>query len=513
MEESSSPAFASLPDRIRKVASEAPDHPALIQGSEVVSFGTFDIAIDCVAATLQMAGVGAQEMVAICAANSIAYVEVFCGALRAGAVVAPLAASSTAASLAAMLADCSAKLLFVDKTVAEHLTPVRDRIDAQWVMLDDSAAGVPLERWLAPLGTQPAPVEIAPEWAFNIIYSSGTTGVPKGIVQPHIMRTPPEAPGVPFGFGRDTMWLVSTGLYSNTTLSTLFVALGGGGTQLLMPKFDARQFLELAESHRVTHAMLVPVQYRRILAVPDFDRFDLSAFQMKFSTSAPLSAALKAEVLRRWPGGLTEYYGMTEGGGGTVLYAHETPHKLHTVGKPWPHVDMHLIDEAGCEVGPGKSGEIVGASLLSMIGYYNQPEKTAEATWHDLAGRAFVRHGDMGRFDEDGFLILLDRKKDMIISGGFNVFPSDLEGVLQAHPDVAEAAVVGTPSEAWGETPVAFVTLVPGAAIGAEALRDWANQRLGKVQRLADVRVMMELPRSHIGKILKRELRDGYRGS
>ena len=512
MEEGSPPVFVSLPDRIRNEASAAPDHPALIQGSEVVSFRAFDVAIDRVAATLQMVGVRAQEVVAICAASSIAYLEVFCGALRAGVVVAPLAPSSTAASLAAMLADCSAKILFVDETVAEHLVSVRERIDAHWVMLD-SAAGVPLGRWLEPPGTKPQPVEITPESAFNIIYSSGTTGAPKGIVQPHIMRTPPQTPDTPFGFGRDTVWLVSTGLYSNTTLSTLFVALGGGGTQLLMAKFDARRFLELAESHRVTHAMLVPVQYQRILAVPDFDRFDLSACQMKFSTSAPLSAALKAEVLRRWPGGLTEYYGMTEGGGGTVLYAHETPHKLHTVGKPWPHVDMHLIDEEGREVGCGESGEIVGASPLGMIGYYNQPRKTAEATWHDAAGRAFVRHGDMGRFDEDGFLILLDRKKDMIISGGFNVFPCDLEGVLQAHPDVAEVAVVGTPSEAWGETPVAFVTLVPGAAIGSEALREWANQRLGKVQRLADVRVMMELPRSHIGKILKRELRDFYRGS
>ena len=502
--------FCSLPDRIRKAASDIPGYPAVIEGGETVCFGELDAVMDRVAATLQAEMVAPQQAVAICAASSIPYLQVFCGALRAGVVVAPLAPSSTAQSLAGMVADCSARILFLDAAMAEHLASVRARITARWVTLDDSAAGMPLSVWLAAEGARPEPVKIAPEWRFNIIYSSGTTGTPKGIVQPHLMRTPLEIPGAPSGFGSDTVWLVSTGLYSNTTLSMLFLGLGGGGTLVLMPKFDPRRFLEAAEAHRVTHAMLVPVQYQRILALPDFDRFDLSACQMKFSTSAPLSADLKAEILRRWPGGLTEYYGMTEGGGGAVLYAHETPHKLHTVGKPWPHVDMRLIDEQGREVGPGEAGEIVGASALSMLGYHNQPERTAEATWHDATGRAFVRHGDMGRFDEDGFLILLDRKKDMIISGGFNVFPSDLEAVLRAHPEVAEAAVVGTPSQAWGETPVAFVTLRPGSEIEAEALRAWANERLGKVQRLADVRVLRALPRSHIGKVLKRELRDEY---
>ena len=231
---------------------------------------------------------------------------------------------------------------------------------------------------------------------------------------------------------------------------------------------------------------------------------------MKLSTSAPLSAALKAEVLQRWPGGLTEYYGMTEGGGGTVLLAHEHPDKLHTVGRPWPWTDIRLIDDNGQEVAPGETGEIVGASGLMMTGYHNQPGKTAEATWYDKDGRRFIRHGDMGRFDEDGFLILTDRKKDMIISGGFNVYPSDLEAVLSEHAAVAEAAVVGVPSQDWGETPVGFVTLAPGRHADATAIRSWANGRLGKVQRLSDVRVLDALPRSHIGKVLKRELRDAY---
>ncbi len=383
------------------------------------------------------------------------------------------------------------------------------------VSLDDGDAGndagtEPLRRWLAPKGAAPAPVAIGPDWTFNIIYSSGTTGVPKGVVQPHTQRTPWELPGAPFGYGPDAVAMISTGMCSNTTLSSFFPALGGGGTLVLMAKFSAGEFLALSQRWRATHAMLVPVQVQRILAHPGFDRFDLSAYRMKFSTSAPLPAALKAEALRRWPGGLTEYYGMTEGGGGTVLLAHERPDKLHTVGQPWPFTEIRLIGEDGREVAPGEVGEVVGASGLMMTGYHNQPGKTDEATWRDKDGRRFIRHGDMGRFDEDGFLILMDRKKDMIISGGFNVFPSDLEAVLHAHPAVAEAAVVGVPSRAWGETPVGFVTLAPGPQATGEAVCAWANGRLGKVQRLAEVRVLAALPRSHMGKVLKRELRDGY---
>ena len=146
-----------------------------------------------------------------------------------------------------------------------------------------------------------------------------------------------------------------------------------------------------------------------------------------------------------------------------------------------------------------------------MVGYHNQPGKTSEAEWWSPEGLRYIRTGDVGRFDEDGFLTLMDRKKDMIISGGFNIYPSDLEAEIVQHEAVLEAAVVGVPSDQWGETPVAFVALKPGQAAEADALKAWVNGRLGKTQRLADLRIVDSLPRSHIGKVLKRELRDGYR--
>jgi acyl-CoA synthetase (AMP-forming)/AMP-acid ligase II len=284
-----------------------------------------------------------------------------------------------------------------------------------------------------------------------------------------------------------------------------------GGTVVLMAKFDATKFLELAQQCRATTAMLVPVQYSRIMALPDFDRYDLSTFRAKFCTSAPFAANLKADILKRWPGRLIEYYGMTEGGGTCVLEATLHPGKLHTVGCPAPGHDIRLIDDQGRELPPGSTGEIVGHSEGIMTGYHNQPAKTAEAEWYDPAGKRFIRTGDIGRFDEDGFLVLMDRKKDMIISGGFNVYPSDLEAVLRGHADVAEAAVVGMPSERWGETPVAFVVPKHRDPQLPKTLLDWTNSQLGKTQRLAAIELVESLPRSAIGKVLKRELRDAYK--
>jgi len=499
--------FATLAELVGAHAARQPRHPALVQGDRSIDYASLNALMDRVAASLQRDRVQPREAIAICGATLLEYAVVFLGALRAGVAVAPLAPSSTAESLAGMVADCGAKLLFLDRAVAKALEPVSAHISATRIGLE----GGEIEGWLAPAGAKPQPVAVEPDWPFNIIYSSGTTGEPKGIVQSHRMRWGHVRRGKTYGYGPEAVTLISTPLYSNTTLVSFFPTLALGGTVVLMAKFDVAGYLAVAQKHRVTHTMLVPVQYQRVMAYPEFDKFDLSSFRMKFSTSAPFAAALKADVLKRWPGGLTEVYGMTEGGGTCILAAHEHRDKLHTVGRPAEGHDIRLIDEHGREVPTGEVGEVVGHSAMMMNGYYNQPRKTAEAEWRDASGQRFIRTGDIGRFDEDGFLTLLDRKKDMIISGGFNIFPSDLEAVLRQHPEVADCAVVGVPSERWGETPVGFAVLKPGARASASELLAWANGRLGKTQRLATLELAAELPRSPIGKVLKRELRDGYR--
>ena len=492
------PPFRPIPDLIRENALARPAHLALRHGDQRMDWATLARQIDRVAAKLQQQGLQPTQSIAISGVNSIAYVLLFLGAVRAGLAVAPLPTGATNEQLAGMVRDSGARLFFTDASVSEFAT------DAPRVRMDA------LDAWLGDAAAPPRDVAIEPQWPFNIIYSSGTTGSPKGIVQPHAMRWAHVARGENFGYGPDAVAMVATSLCSNTTLVSVFPCLAKGGSVVMTEgRFDARAYLALAQDARATHAMLVPVQYQRLMAVPDFDRYDLSSFRMKFCTSAPFAAPLKADVLKRWPGGLVEYYGMTEGGGTCILEAHNFPDKLHTVGKPAEGHDIRLIDEDGREVARGEIGEVVGRSASMMTGYHHQPGLTRDAEWYDAQGNRFIRTGDVGRFDEDGFLTLMDRRKDMVISGGFNIYPSDLESVLRQHPAVVEAAVVGVPSAEWGESPVAFV--VPGAdAPASEALRAWANERLGKTQRLADLRYLPELPRSDIGKVLKRQLRDGY---
>ncbi len=501
--------FGTIADLIHRHAQEGPLRPALAQDGQSLSYAELDALMDRVAAALQREGLPPGAAIAICGGTSIAYAVTYLGALRAGVVVAPLAPGATAASLAGMLQDAGARLLFTDGAVADILGSHAATVPR--IALDDSRAGRPWTQWLSAPDVPPRAMQVQAQWPFNIIYSSGTTGQPKGIVQPHGMRWAHVQRGASYGYGADTVTLLSTPLYSNTTLVVFFPTLAYGGTVLLMGKFDAAAYLMLAAQERVTHTMLVPVQYQRLMARPDFGRYDLSSFRMKFSTSAPFSAALKADVLQRWPGGLVEFYGMTEGGGTCILEAHLHPDKLHTVGRPAQGHDIRLIDEAGHEAPPGEAGEVVGHSPGMMKGYHQQPEKTREAEWFDPQGKRFIRTGDIGRFDAEGFLTLFDRRKDMIISGGFNIYPSDLEGVLRQHPLVHDVAVVGVPSEQWGETPVAFVVCKSDQDLAAETLRQWANERVGKTQRLADLRYIDELPRSAIGKVLKRELRELYR--
>ncbi|RMB37278.1 acyl-CoA synthetase (AMP-forming)/AMP-acid ligase II [Sphingomonas sp. PP-F2F-G114-C0414] len=507
--------FATLPDLIRAHALERGDRTAVADARGSIDYRTLDAMMDRIAAALQRDGVAPGTAVAIVAAPTTEYAAAFLGSVRAGCVATPIAPSATPAAIAAMIADSGAPIVFLD---AENARALEGQMLAARPVLFSRESGSPawatasageqsFDAWLAPPEIKPTPVDIAPEDPFNIIYSSGTTGTPKGIVQSHAMRWAHISRNTAAGF--DTaVTMIATPLYSNTTLVSFLPTLGWGGTVVLMGKFDARAYLELAQHYHATHTMLVPVQYQRIMALPDFDAFDLSAFRFKTSTSAPFSATLKADVVARWPGVLVEFYGMTEGGASCALNATANPTKLHTVGQPMPGHEIRLIDDDGIEVAPGEMGEVVGRSPAMMNGYHGRTEATRDAEWHDADGNRYIRHGDVGRFDEDGFLTLMDRKKDLIISGGFNIYPSDLEAVLAQHPAVADCAVIGVPSEAWGETPVGFYVPRDGATEDASSILSWVNAQVGKTQRLSALHVTDELPRSAIGKVLKRDLRD-----
>lgn len=496
--------FGSFPGLIQAWGEFRGDAPALYDGTTNLSWRETAALVERIAARLQADGLERGQAVAILGTSTVEYALVFLAAIRAGGCAAPLTTSASPEQLAGMASDSGAIHLFIDRAKLNELGDFTLPIASQ-IVLDEE-----LYSFMAPEGTKAAPFEPADKDPFNIIYSSGTTGIPKGIVHSHGMRWRQMTFRAAMNYGVDSRTLTSTPLYSNTTMAVFLPTMYSGGCASIMGKFDTEKWLQRAQDERITHTMLVPVQYRRLMQFDRFDDFDLSAMKMKYCTSAPFPADLKGEVLKRMPGGLIEIYGMTEGGVACIFPVHEHPDKLHTVGKPAPGHFLKVIDENGNEVPPGVAGELIGKSSTMMLGYKNQPEKTREGYWIDPEdGSTWQRMGDVGRVDADGFVELVGRTKDVIISGGFNIFPIDLEAELLKDERVAEAAVVGVPSESWGETPVGFVVLKPGVSEDAlEDIRTVANSRLGKTQRVAELYAIDDMPRSHIGKLLKTELRE-----
>lgn len=485
----------SILSAIQHHAQQRPQAEALAVGTAVLSWCQLAEAMAGFVALAQAAGVQPGDRIGLLAAPSLAGVAAYLGAIAAGGVAVPLPLSLRQQALDGLLGDCAPAFVVADQGALALLGTGRG---ADLIIGADGLPG-----W--PSAPDLVVADVAPQTAFNIIYSSGTTGRPKGIVHSHGMRNGSAARRA-FGLGPTSRMLLSTPLYSNTTLVPLLAALFHGAAVRLMAKFDAGQWLAFAEAERATHAMLVPVQYRRLLDHPDSAWRDVSALELVQCTSAPFDPGLKAEILARWPAKLLEVYGLTEGGLSTALDARAYPDKLHTVGRPAEGVDLRIIDETGHEVPQGETGEIVGHSPWMMNGYWQQPAQSQAIRWIAPDGRVFHRSGDLGALDAQGFLSILGRKKDLIISGGFNIYPIDLETVLLSHPAIVEAAVVGVPSRQWGETPVAGVILSPGAVVSETELLDWANGRLGKMQRLQQVRVLQTLPRSSIGKVLKTDL-------
>ncbi|WP_321490205.1 AMP-binding protein [uncultured Hyphomonas sp.] len=487
----------TLSTRIRSHAVEAPEATALTIGPDSLSYRQLDSLCDRTAMALDRSGVCPGDYVGIAGKPSITQVAALAGLTRLGGVPVPIPSSARADDQNTMLADSGARFCFADAGTDIVLPEVS--------LLP--LARTAFEDWLPHRAMPFADHNPVPEAPATIIYSSGTTGTPKGIVQPHSYRSRIIQSGPARGYTPDAVTMIATPLYSNTTLVAFLGTLGVGGHIVMMPKFDAEDWLKLAEHHRATHAMLVPVMIDRILTHPDFDNTDLSSFRMKYCTSAPFSASLKRAVLDRWPGGLTEFYGMTEGGASFILRAHEHPDKLHTVGQLSPGSEIRLLDDNDQDVGPHQPGEVVGRSPGMMLGYHKRPDATAGIFWTAPDGSTWLRTGDIGKLDEDGFLSIIDRKKDLIISGGFNIYPADIEAVLSQHPDVQETSVVGVPDPRWGETPVAFVV---GPQDSPDAIKTWLNDRLGKMQRVSSVCIVSALPRNAIGKIVKTELKNAF---
>ncbi len=492
-----------------------PRKPAVICGDVRRDWGDFDAGISRVAHALLADGVQEGDRVALLMANSAEMLECLFGVVRAGAVVVPLSGLLTPDQLAHLITDSGAVRVMVSAAFAPVAQAIRGQVaqvpPTGWIAQGFAGDGWRgLDRFTAGQPATVPKVRHALTDDFNIIYSSGTTGLPKGIVQTHRARLHwAFSNAVEMGFTDQSRALTTTALYSNGTWLMMLPVLFAGGTLVAMPAFDAGGFLETVARERITHTFMVPTQYQMVLAHPGLPGADLSSLRCMLSAGSALRRDVKRDIIARISPHLIEMYGFSEGFS-TMLKPGAPPEKFASVGTPVLGFDLAIVDDAGVECPPGIPGEIAGYGAGMMRCYHNRPDATAELIWRDGRGRTFIRSGDIGKMDEDGYLHILDRKKDMVISGGFNVFPADVEGVVGQHPDVFDVTVIGVPHDKWGESCLALIIPKPGVTLDCGVVQDWANERLAKHQRLVAVETRTEFPRNALGKVLRRLLRDPY---
>ncbi len=454
------------------------------------------------------------DRVVVLMSNGAPMVQALFGIMAAGGVSVPINLSVTDEAVAAMITDANAAAVVVTSDQQPRIDGLRAQLpettslfvcdggdSAGWWTIEELTYGRP--------GYLPA-VDLADDDLLNIIYSSGTTGMPKGITHTHRGRRDWAYDlCVALRYHGGARTLLTIGLYSNISWVAMLCTLLSGGTILVHKKFDAAAFLETVEAEGVTHTAMVPIQFQRVVQALETMPTNLSSMQAMMSCGSPLRGPLKEAIFQHFPCGIVELYGLTEGII-TTLDPEDAPGRWSSVGRPLLGTDLRILGDDDHELGPGEAGEIVSRGRITMPGYWQRDDANEEASYIDDHGRQWLRSGDVGQLDAEGFLYIVDRKKDMILSGGQNVFPQDIEAILANHPAVDDVAVIGVTSDRWGETPVAIVVPVAAERERLGELLCWANERLGRQQRLADVKEVDVLPRNPNGKILKRELRQQF---
>ena len=458
-------------------------HAALVTAEGRWTYAEFDRRTARLAAGLEAAGISHRAVVATALPNCPALYEIYWAAARVGVATVPLSPLLKPDAIRSLAADADARLVIDDPAQADAI-----------------AASVPE-------GAVASTPPIQGSDIFNIMYSSGTTGVPKGIVLSYGVRMAyATILAAQWRMTPESIVLHAGSLVFNGAFTTLMPAMFVGATFVLQSRFDPDAFMDSVERERVTHVMMVPSQIVALLNAPRFDPSRLASLEMLGSVGAPLHREHRDRLIEHLPGRAYELYGLTEGFV-TILDNRNFAQRRDTVGIPIPFSEMRVVGSDGLDLTTGAVGEIVGRGPLLMSGYHKRPDLTAQALVD-----GWLHSGDMGFVDGDGFLHLVDRQKDLIVSGGVNVFPRDIEEIAVGHLAVREVAVFGVPDDKWGEVPLAAVVLRDGMSASEDELRQWLNERVAaRYQRVSRVVILDEFPRSTAGKTLKRVLRELYR--
>ena len=491
----------NLADSLARTAAAHPDRVAVRLGEDTLTYRDLDDASARVAGLLAARQVRPGDPVAIMLPNVAQFAVTYFGVLRAGGVVVPMNPLLKAREVAYYLADSGASVIFAWPVAAAQAEVGAKEAEAEAVVVDPATFG----DLLATATPEPAVVDRTADDTAVILYTSGTTGHPKGAELTHAnLITNAEVTGLDLlDIGPDDVIFGGLPLFhSFGQTCTLNTAVAAGATLTVLPRFDPAQALRMLAEHRATIFAGVPTMFSALLHAPDRGDYDVSALRVSVSGGA----AMPVEVLRQFEDAfgciVLEGYGLSETSPVASFNHPDRERKPGSIGTPIRGVEMRVVDEAGHELPQGEVGEIAIRGHNIMKSYWRKPEATADA----ISAEGWFRTGDMGRVDEDGYYYIVDRKKDLIIRGGYNVYPREIEEVLYEHPAVAEAAVIGMPHAELGEEVGAAVVLKPGAAVSEDELRGFVKAQVAAYKYPRRVWFVDALPKGSTGKILKREI-------
>ena len=509
----------SLAGVVREWARRTPDRPMFTFGAATVTWAEHDARSNQVAQALLAEGIGPQDRIAFLDKNGLEYFEVAFGGAKVNAVLVAVNWRLAPAEMAVVINDAEARVLFVGREFLDHLDAFEDSLTSvkRIVVLDDDGSGehASYQDWLAVRPSVDPGTEARPDDVAMQLYTSGTTGLPKGVMltNANLGALIPEGTRE-MRFDATSVSMVAMPLFHIGGSGWALLGISNGAHTVLMREVDPAAILETLASMRVTHVFLVPAVVMFLLARPEASTTDVSRLKYLVYGASPISEKVLTQAMTTFGCEFVQLYGLTETTGAiTVLRPEEHdpagPHseRLRSCGRPFAHVALRVVDMATGEEQPiGQPGELLTRSAQNMKGYWRNPEATAATIPRD----GWLRTGDVAYLDGDGFVYLHDRVKDMIVSGGENIYPAEVENALMAHPAVSDCAVIGVPSERWGETVKAIVVTAPGAEVTADQLIVFARSLIAHYKTPSSVDFVAALPRNPSGKVLKRELREPY---